>query len=131
MSTETQPSWLGPTGPPFCHTLGVRSQGVASGPGFPAQLAPAYSLVFRGSGLGVPSCLCSDCYRSGLLASGSHAISNLFCTLRLSPFFVSPSFPSECTAFHSVVLGDTYNIPLDPRGKQQSSVAPSFPSEGP
>lgn len=46
-----------------------------------------------------------------------------FCTLHLSPVFVSPSFPSVHTAFHSVVLGDTYNIPLDPRGKQQGSAA--------
>lgn len=66
----------------------------------------------------------------GLLDSGD-TVSNLclhfasFSLLCLSPF------PSECTAFHSVVLGDTYNIPLDPRGKQQGSAAPSYPSETP
>lgn len=54
-----------------------------------------------------------------------------FCTLHLSPSFVSPPFPSVRTASHCVVLGDTYNIPLDPRGKQQGSAAPSFPSEAP
>lgn len=65
----------------------------------------------------------------GLPDSGD-PVSNLCLHFASFSFFVSP-FPSECAAFHSVVLGDTYNIPLDPRGKQQGSAAPSYPSETP
>lgn len=55
-----------------------------------------------------------------------------FCTSHLSPSLsLLPPFPSVLTASHSVVLGDTYNIPLDPRGKRQGSVAPSSPSGAP
>lgn len=57
----------------------------------------------------------------GCLTQMTRPFLTCFCTLHLSPIFVSPSSPSGRTAFHFVVLGDTYNIPLDPRGKQQRS----------
>lgn len=44
-------------------------------------------------------------------------VSNLsFCTLRFFFSLLPPLFSLLCLIF--VVLGDTYNIPLDPRGKQ-------------
>lgn len=93
------PACLGP-GPSLLPHSRVRSQGAASG-------------------LGVSCCLCSGCHGEWSARLGmTQLFLTCFCTLHLSPVSVSASFPSVRTAFHSVVLGDTYNIPLDPRGKQ-------------
>lgn len=131
LSAKAQPNLLGPLGRPFPPhpVLGVRSQERPLGCGSPAPHFAACSLAL-GSGLGVSYYLCSGCQGRGLLDSGD-TVSNLclhfasFSLLCLSPC------PSECTAFHSVVLGDTYNIPLDPRGKQRGSAALWYPGVAP
>lgn len=79
------------------------------------------SWVFSGAGGCVLLSVLWLSWGVGCLTQMTLPFLTCFCTLRLSPIFVSPSSPSVHTAFHSVVLGDTYNIPLDPRGKRQHS----------
>lgn len=92
---------------------GARRQGAAGSLGLRSPVCSGLELVRLGVSAG---CVWLS-WGKVCLAWGDTAISNLFfALLHLPPLF--PSSPSVCTACHSVVLGDTYNIPLDPRGKQ-------------
>lgn len=62
------------------------------------------------------SCLWLLCVNICFVLNGM-VVSNLsFCTLHFFFSLLPPLFSLLCLIF--VVLGDTYNIPLDPRGKQ-------------